>query len=314
VAEDGSGNRATHPDQAPPAVHTFFVGTITALVEHDFESDQGWTAGVAGDDASTGAWERCDPEGTEAQAEDDHTPDPGVMAYITDCSAGSGQGSYDVDGGKTTLLSPIFDLSQQPNAHLRYYRWYSNDTGASPGADTLLVSASDDGGSSWTALELVEASQRSWKKVELDLADYVDLTSQVRLRFIASDFHDGSIVEAGVDDFAILVYEDGSSGAADLPEPRSAGLYLAPNAPNPFNPATTIHFGVPSSGARVNLSIYDVEGRRVVTLVDGEMASGPAAAVWNGRTGAGDRVAAGFYFVRLSAGEESLTRKILLLR
>jgi hypothetical protein len=312
VAEDTDSNRSMHPGGAPAEVHTFFVGTITTIAEHDFESDHGWTVGDVDDDATTGIWQRCDPEATEAQPEDDHTPDPGVNAYITHCAAGTGQGANDVDGGKTTLFSPVFDLSTYPNAWVRYYRWYSNDTGASPETDDWLVDVSDDGGSTWARLDSLRASERPWTLVERDLEDYVELTSQIRFRFIASDTDPGSIVEAGVDDFSIVMYEEADAGLAG--GETNQKLMLAKNVPNPFSAETAIRFAVPSAGRKVTLRIYDVRGREVRTLLEGEEVSGSHSVSWDGTSGTGSKVPAGIYFCKLSDGRQAVSRKIVLAR
>jgi hypothetical protein len=314
VAEDTEGKRATHPSGAPADVHTFFVGTITAIVEHDFETDQGWTVGDVGDNATTGIWERCDPEATEAQPEDDHTPDPGVRAYITECAAGVSQGSYDVDGGKTTLLSPVFDLSDYSNARVRYHRWYSNDTGASPETDDWVVDVSADAGSTWVRIETLSSSNRTWHLVERNLSDYIELTSDVKFRFIARDDEPGSIVEAGIDDFSIVYYEDALSGLADVGRPGAGRIMLSQNEPNPFSPETAIRLTVPVPGQEVTLRIFDVAGREVRTLLRDEKVVGTRTVRWDGRNEAGEETAAGLYFCRLDAGRIRLSRKIVLVR
>jgi hypothetical protein len=164
--------------------------------------------GDAGDDATTGIWERVDPNGvweggTEVQPEDDATPAPGVMCYITgNDPPGSNQGADDVDGGKTTLLSPWFDLSSVLEAFVSYRRWYTNDTGSSPGQDSWVVQVTGDG-NTWVDLENTTASDRSWALKTFVVDDYVDLTHTVRFRFIASDEGSGSVVEAGVDEFSL---------------------------------------------------------------------------------------------------------------
>jgi hypothetical protein len=312
VAEDTDTNRATHPAGAPAEIHTFFVGDITTIVFHDFESDQGWTVGDVDDNASTGVWDRCDPEATDAQPEDDHTPAPGVNAYITDCRAGASIGTYDVDGGKTTLFSPVFDLSTYSNASVIYYRWYSNGMGASPGADDWLVHVSDDGGTSWATIDSLRSGDHTWREIERDLEDYITLTDQVQFRFIASDLGDGSIVEAGVDDFSLISYEDGTSGVIDVVSPEK--LMLAPNVPNPFGSETTLRFAVPSPGAKVTLKIFDVRGREITTLIDGEKVEGSRSIRWDGTNVRGAAVPAGIYFCNVVAGEETRSRKIVLAR
>ena len=117
-------------------------------------------------------------------------------------------GVNDIDGGTTTLLSPSLDLSTLGDPEMGYWRWFSNTDGGSPGEDIMTVSISNNGGSSWMLLETVgptgaEASG-GWFLHRFRVSDYVTPSSQVMLRFIASDEGAGSIVEAAIDDLLIF--------------------------------------------------------------------------------------------------------------
>jgi hypothetical protein len=90
-------------------------------------------------------------------------------------------------------------------------------------------------------------------------------------------------------------------------------LALSQNAPNPFNPATTIRYTLPAAGA-VDLGVFDVRGRRVATLVSGTRLAGLNRAAWDGRDSAGNAASSGVYFCRLRADGRSLTRKMVLLK
>ena len=204
-AEDDNANSATHPTTAPTTLHSFFVGKIVYFAD-DFEYDFGWTAGVVGDDASTGAWALGDPEGTsynsqQLQPEDDHTPAPGVNCYATGLAAGSSAGSFDIDGGKTTLLSPMFNMDGAESATVSYWRWYSNNLGNGPDEDYWEVQVND--GSGWVYLENTLVSANSWNQYSFDLGTYISLTATVQFRFVASDEINGSLVEAAMDDFIL---------------------------------------------------------------------------------------------------------------
>ncbi|MCA9002499.1 MAG: hypothetical protein KDB61_11280, partial [Planctomycetes bacterium] len=109
-SEDSLGNPSEFPDGGAANPLTFRVGVLTTFLFNDFEgaTNEGWTGGVAGDTASTGIWTRGNPLGTDAQPEDDHT-DAGVNCWFTgQGSVGGALGENDVDGGATTLLSPMF--------------------------------------------------------------------------------------------------------------------------------------------------------------------------------------------------------------
>ncbi len=88
---------------------------------------------------------------------------------------------------------------------------------------------------------------------------------------------------------------------------------LAQNRPNPFNPNTTIHFTLPSQES-ATLVVYDVSGKRVRGLVQGEMGKGPHDVEWDGLDDAGNPVASGVYFYRLEAGSYASSRKMMLLK
>ena len=88
---------------------------------------------------------------------------------------------------------------------------------------------------------------------------------------------------------------------------------LAQNYPNPFNPSTTIRFHLPER-SRVVLAVYDVSGREVRRLVDGELGAGSHTADWRGLDGEGREVGSGVYFYNLRAGGMEITRKMVLIR
>ncbi len=83
--------------------------------------------------------------------------------------------------------------------------------------------------------------------------------------------------------------------------------------PNPFNPSTTIVFSLPSQ-AHTRIEIYDTAGRLGRTLVDEVLAGGPHQVLWDGRDKSGCRLNSGVYLYRITAGNVSTSRKIVLLR
>lgn len=89
--------------------------------------------------------------------------------------------------------------------------------------------------------------------------------------------------------------------------------FLGNAMPNPFNPTTTIAYGL-KEGAHVTLRIYDASGQLVRTLVDGLKPAGPGEVTWFGRDDQGRQVASGVYFYRLETGTESFSRKMVLLK
>ena len=96
--------------------------------------------------------------------------------------------------------------------------------------------------------------------------------------------------------------------AEDKPIPFT----LRQNFPNPFNPSTTIPFSLDNSG-HIRLTIYNVMGQEIKTLVDGYRSSGMHTVVWDGRDADGKAAASGLYLYRLTYGDKSESRKMLLL-
>jgi photosystem II stability/assembly factor-like uncharacterized protein len=90
-------------------------------------------------------------------------------------------------------------------------------------------------------------------------------------------------------------------------------LSLFQNRPNPFNPETVISFSLPGR-MKTTLTIYNVEGQRVATLVDDTLDGGLKQVAWRGEDSLGNPVTSGVYFYRLSAGGRVITKKMVLLK
>ncbi len=90
-------------------------------------------------------------------------------------------------------------------------------------------------------------------------------------------------------------------------------LALHQNSPNPFNPSTTISYYLPER-MQVRLDVYDVSGRLVARLADGEQERGDKVVQWDGRGMRGERASSGVYYYRLQAGKEVISRTMVLLR
>ena len=94
---------------------------------------------------------------------------------------------------------------------------------------------------------------------------------------------------------------------------RPDALRLHPNYPNPFRSATTLTYDLPRT-TTVRVAVYDVLGRRVHVLVDGEQPAGRHTVRWEGRRTSGHPLASGVYFVRLEAGDQQRTQRLMLVR
>ncbi|MGC9092461.1 MAG: carboxypeptidase regulatory-like domain-containing protein [Bacteroidota bacterium] len=97
------------------------------------------------------------------------------------------------------------------------------------------------------------------------------------------------------------------------PSTTPSKYILEQNYPNPFNPTTQIVFSLPKND-RVELSIYNIIGQKIATLINGEMSAGTYQITWNATDARGLSVPSGIYFYQLRAGDFTATRKMLLLR
>jgi hypothetical protein len=169
--------------------------------------------------------------------------------------------------------------------------WSILETGDSPEFD---VSRTTEGAGSWRQLDssLIRSDGLRYTMFDSDLEP--GLSYRYRVEYLE-------------DDGRKVLFETGAVSTPVMP------LALRQNSPNPFNPVTSIGFYLPRPG-HVRLEIFDVNGREISVLADGHYASGEYSVEWNGRDRTGSMAASGVYFYRLTAGKESLSRKMVLLR
>ncbi|MEO5673632.1 MAG: T9SS type A sorting domain-containing protein [Chitinophagales bacterium] len=192
--------------------------SYSITLQEDFDIYEGpWVLGDPADDATTGQWEVDSPNpsyiapGVAAslvQTSLDHTPNnnTNLCAFTGQAQPNDGAGTNDCDRGRNTLYSPKYDLTTYANPAISYYRWYSNDQGANPGNDPWRVYITNGDGI-WKTIENSHTPDHGWRAMAFRVLDYVSATTQVQLKFIASDSLmtnidlDGqSLVEAAVDD------------------------------------------------------------------------------------------------------------------
>ena len=122
----------------------------------------------------------------------------------------------------------------------------------------------------------------------------------------------GAVPQSDIEDYGFRVARTVPPGAdvgASRPHPK---LYLDVNHPNPFTGMTQITYSVPP-GSAGTFAIYDASGRLVRTLAL-EQLGGEDSVLWDGSNDAGEAVEAGAYFYRLTVGNTSISRQMLLLK
>jgi Zn-dependent metalloprotease len=303
----------TEPIRAPEKyTHRFLIGVVRDELSDDLEEDLGWTIGAPDDDATAGLWERVDPEGKEyggewVQPENDHTPD-GTLCFVTD-GRGGFYSNYDVDEGKTSVISPLLDLSATGDGYVDFHAFFCNFGPIND--DSLMVFISPDG-SDWTMLWEIHGEGYNdpdyiYYKIYFRRADHGG-SATTQFKIVAEDTENNTITEAAIDDFTVWVTD-----AATVEGEESAPLtfWAQPASPSPFAHSTSIRFQIPAR-RHVDLRVFDVGGRLVRRLVNEELDGGVYAVEWDGCSDGGRAAASGIYYYSLVAGEREVTRKVVL--
>ncbi|MHC4127606.1 MAG: choice-of-anchor B family protein [Planctomycetota bacterium] len=195
------GGSFTDPLDAPTTTyHAIVASDQVTVLSDDFETDQGWVAENLG--ASSGDWQRGVPvDDPDWQYDPSADADGSGQCYLTQNELGN----TDVDDGAVRLTSPLFDLTGD-DAGISY-EYYLFLTDASN--DTMLVEISPNGDAGpWTAIAVHSTSGGpTWRHHEITGSEIegagVTPTATMKVRYTATDANPQSIVEAGVDGFAV---------------------------------------------------------------------------------------------------------------
>ena len=179
----------------------------TSLFSDDFESDQGWITNSDGTDtATTGMWERANPESTGNQLGNTAS---GSFDLVTQAQAGSGDGSYDIDNRVTSARSP--DIRINSGLYdVRLSFWYYHSQSSSSSSDFLRMSVVGSGGSRIVLERSGLNSTPVWASCSMDISGFAGET--IHILIDAADGGNGLLVEAGIDDLEVSVSQLGGTG------------------------------------------------------------------------------------------------------
>jgi C1A family cysteine protease len=201
--DDVSVTSSAPPPPTPTPTHTPTPGP-GPIFEDNFETNKGWTVNpYSSDTATTGLWERANPEetsysGTVYQLGTTHS---GSYDLVTEGSAGSSVGDYDIDGGVTSIRSPNITLPSSGNITLSFYYYLAHYNNSSSD-DYLRVKVV--GSTTQTVLEELGAANldgAAWASFNTSLNSFAGQT--IYLLVEAADGSGGSLVEAAIDDVSI---------------------------------------------------------------------------------------------------------------
>nr|MBP6672659.1 T9SS type A sorting domain-containing protein [Bacteroidota bacterium] len=277
---------------------------LTPNGSDNFETDKGWIVGSPIDSGVTGKWERAKPNAATVstdtlQPKEDHSLS-GTLCFVT----GASSAITDYVDYRTTLTSPSFDPHAMSTPTVIFWNYFNSRSAAKD--DTLYVDLSNNNGQTWTKAVAITGKLPFWKQYRLDLKSILPVTNEMKVRFVAKDGGVSSVFDAAVDDVEfgndLQLHVERASSA--LPE----AFVLQQNYPNPFNPSTTIRYRIPAS-ARVTLTVHDLLGKEIASLVDEHQEAGMHIVEFNAAS-----YSSGIYFYTLRSGANSSTQKLILMR
>ncbi|RYD52121.1 MAG: T9SS type A sorting domain-containing protein [Sphingobacteriales bacterium] len=295
------GFRPELPSVQVTMPYQFGVG-LQVKQAQDFETDiTGWQVGnVSGDNAQSGIWTWAAPIATY-QTGTGFTAlmiQPGANHTVggSKCLLTSNTG--DVDGGQTSVLSPVFDLTGMTTPILEYYRWFSNDRGLNARTDYWRVQLQSGVGGIPLPVDYTKQSDYTWRRRIFRVNEYLRGTTaqSVVLRFLISDIGGDNPLEGAIDD--VVVYDAENPAATQTVVAMNTRIY-----PNPAGNLLTVAFEGKVAGATI--SLCDLQGR---TLIEGQTAAGQREVSFNTAN-----LVSGTYFVRIKADGVQSIKKVQVL-
>jgi hypothetical protein len=198
---------------------------------------------------------------------------------------------------------PLFDTDTASVSFMTRYILQSN-------MDYVYFEISIDNSQNWEQIgSPINGSRFNFEENQYDLESYIG--NNVRFRFRLTSDDSGPREGIHIDDFTVFWGQQ--VGIDDVSIQVPLEFSLNQNYPNPFNASTIISFNLNKAGA-IDLSIYDILGRKVKTLVSGKMLAGHHEIIWDGKDDSGDKTASGVYLYKLEAEGNSSVRRMTLLK
>jgi choice-of-anchor B domain-containing protein len=232
----------------------------------DFSLDLGWFV-ESESSLTAGEWERGIPNGTDYQGQAlnpsmDADGDCGSEAYITGNTANASFYEADVDGGRTSIASPLMDFSSLQTVVLSFSTWFQNSGGQGNPNDSLLIKLTNGSETILLDYRTAQTASANWENNSLTVSiDDFDFTQNMQLIVETMDYDDsGHLVEAGFDKFLVTGTELSVSDVIK----SSLSIY-----PNPSIDGS-LSIIVPENGSL--FSIADISGKTIFqsTLSQGE--------------------------------------------
>lgn len=298
--------RATASLNTVTLPYQFGVGLDLKVSENFNNALPGWTVGLApGDNATSGLWIQAKPVGSwenpvtqqnPIQPNVDHTGDATGFCLVTGNapSPTSSTGVADVDGGRTSVITPVFDVTGYTEPIVEYWRWYSNNGGGNPGQDVWTVFIKDSSATIWLLrVDNTSRTDNRWRRRIFHLNQYLTGSTHFQLKFQAEDANPASLVEAAVDD--VFIYDKASPASTNDIATGKASIY-----PNPADKQVNLRFEKATSAT---IMLYDLTGKQIMaeTIANATTHTISTAAI-----------PAGSYFISIKTDKFVQTQKLVV--
>ncbi len=222
--------------------------------------------------------------------------------------------------GFQIIFADTNGLDWSQHGYISY--WQKGDIASLKTVVLELFSKEDD--EQWQYKATTVLSDTGWQQVLMGINDSnfvevagvegdgaIDWAHITKANFIFHNNGDFNTVLGQVDNFQVLPKT--GDALEEIEPPVSRTFKLSQNYPNPFNPSTKIEFNLPVRDD-VRLEIFNINGQKIITLVDGTLNAGHYTYSWNGKDAANRKVASGLYFYRLTSKKNTQIKRMILLK
>jgi choice-of-anchor B domain-containing protein len=290
------------------------VGSIRVTLRRkyidDATLDLGWSYESPEDRAIAGRWTRTGAYATTPPSDwlfppSQPTGEEGYL-FMTGAEPQFPPANFsDINGGSTTLTSPVMDLTDHSDPSIWFDLWYvqyPKDTVR----DTMLVQLSNDNGATWVTAysETETGGNAEWKRRAIFPKDFLPLTATMRIRFRASDTLGNAAVVAAIDNFEVNGTRAAGVGGETETGRNGEGAEVAMRVvPNPAHGDAVVVVQVPVASRHLRLELFNSLGERVRLLYDGPLDAGEH------RFSIGEDLPSGRYVLRAINGEGSVVSR-----
>jgi hypothetical protein len=213
-------------------------------------------------------------------------------------------GNYGNNINTNMTLAAAINVSPTPVVYLSFWHRYATEAGF----DFCYVEVSNDNGLTWQQVTSYNGTMTTWTQQTFDITSYAAGSTQLKIRFRLTS--DPSQTADGwyIDDVKLTNYCGTLVGTPGNNNNIPLKFALEQNYPNPFNPATMIKYQLPKT-SNVKISVFDILGKEVATLINGNIEAGYHQVEFNG-----SNFASGLYIYKIEADGFTDVKKMMLIK